>query len=165
MNHIKDDMKRLIASTGLVLLLAACGEAADQSLRVGPAPSGSGSPYAGTWKLTSGRGPDGQVPVIRDYPITLTIDRAVIGGTAACNSYGGDVTVRGSSFKIGATSMTEMACAPLVMRSQDAYLRALSQVDSVARDSGGLTLSGRDTELTFALVPPPPTASLIETTW
>ncbi|MGH2681783.1 MAG: META domain-containing protein [Actinomycetota bacterium] len=156
-------MRRLIVS--IVLLLAACGRTADDGLPRQGSDAGSIAPYEGAWKLTSRRESDGQVPLIENYPITLTIAAGTIGGTAACNHYGADVTVDGSTFAIGDLSMTEMGCAPPVMRSEAAYLSSLSQVDSVARDEDTLTLTGRHIELSFELLPPLPAALLVDVTW
>jgi heat shock protein HslJ len=105
------------------------------------------------------------VPLVGDYPITLTVAGENISGTAACNNYGGAVRAAGSTFKVTVASMTEMGCADRVMRSQDAYLSALSQTDSVVRDGDTLTLRGGTAELRFALLPPPPTADLVGTNW
>jgi heat shock protein HslJ len=103
--------------------------------------------------------------LIADYPITLTVSGENVSGAAACNNYGGAVTAAGSSFKINVASMTEMGCADRVLRSQEAYLAALSQTDSVVRHADTLTLRGGTAELSFALLPPAPTTDLVETKW
>ncbi|MDQ5815261.1 MAG: META domain-containing protein, partial [Actinomycetota bacterium] len=93
--------------------------------------SASPSPYTGAWRLTDGRGPDGEVPVIKGYRITLDISDQKAGGTAACNIYGGDLDINGDSFSLkGGLAMTEMACDPEAMDSEAAYLEALAVVDT-----------------------------------
>jgi heat shock protein HslJ len=159
---VKVGVKCLIAASAFVVLLAACGTV-DSGSAGGNRQSLA--PYQGTWRLTSGRGSDGRVPLIGDYPITLTVSGGNVSGAAACNSYGGAITPAGSSFKVSVASMTEMGCADRVMRSQDAYISALSQTDSVVREGDALTLRGGTAELRFALLPPPPTADLVETKW
>jgi heat shock protein HslJ len=159
---VKAGVKCLIAGSALLVLLAACGTV-DRGSAGGD--SQSLAAYQGAWKLTSGRGSDGRVPLIADYPITLTVSGENVSGAAACNSYGGAITPAGSSFKVSVASMTEMGCADRVMRSQDAYISALSQTDSVVRDGDTLTLRGVTAELRFALLPPPPTADFVETNW
>jgi heat shock protein HslJ len=139
-----------------LIALAGCGQP-----DAGPdAPS-----YRGTWELVSGRGPDGEVALIEDYRITLQIDRTTAGGTAACNHYGGDVTIDGGSFRMRGASMTEMACRPDVMEAEAAYMAALGAAQTIAREGDTLVLAGDATELRFELVPPVPTADLIDTRW
>lgn len=155
-------MKWRIATSAFVVLLAACGTV-DSGSAGGD--SQSLAPYQGAWRLTYGTGSDGRVPLIGDYPITLTVSGGSVSGIAACNNYGGAIAPAGSSFKVSVASMTEMGCADRVMRSQDAYLAALSQTDSVVREEDTLMLRGRTAELRFELLPPPPTADLVETNW
>jgi heat shock protein HslJ len=122
--------------------------------------------YAGTWRLIKGNGPDGEVPMVKGYRITLNITGEQVGGTAACNSYGGDVAIDGHSFRLkGGLQMTEMGCAPQVHDSEAAYVDALTDIDTIARDADTLTLTGPATELDFELVPPPPVAQLTDTVW
>ncbi|MDQ3618859.1 MAG: META domain-containing protein [Actinomycetota bacterium] len=146
----------------LCLIATACGEA-------GEAPGGgpvSSTRYSGAWRLTDGRGPDGEVPVIKGYRITLDIGDRKAGGTAACNSYGGDLDINGDSFSLkGGLAMTEMACDPEAMDSEAAYMEALAAVDTIAREGGSLTLTGPDAELHFEGLSPPPIAQLTDTIW
>lgn len=128
--------------------------------------SASPSPYTGAWRLTDGRGPDGEVPVIKGYRITLDISDQKAGGTAACNIYGGDLDINGDSFSLkGGLAMTEMACDPEAMDSEAAYMEALAVVDTIAREGDSLTLTGPDAELHFEGLSPPPVAQLTDTIW
>ncbi len=147
---------------GLCASAAACGAAGPPS----GAASTSPTSYTGTWRLTDGRGPNGEVPLVKGYRITLHLAGNEIGGTAACNTYGAKVEIEDDSFGLAdGLSGTEMACEPQVMDSEAAYLDALSEVEAIARAGKTLTLTGRDTELRFELLPAPPTAELTDTMW
>lgn len=122
----------------LVATLSACG---------GDDPSAS---LAGTWQLTEGTGPDGEVELIDDHPITLEIAGEEWSGTAACNSYGATADVDGDAVELTELFWTEMACpADGVMASEAAYLAALQQVERIEVDDTELTLTGPGSELTF----------------
>nr|MBA2599931.1 META domain-containing protein [Actinomycetota bacterium] len=155
----------LSARAGLIALCViaiACGEAGQPS-RGGPT---SSIPYAGTWRLTDGRGPDGEVPLGKGYRITLDISDRKAGGTAACNIYGGDLDINGDYFSLkGGLVMTEMACDPQAMDSEAAYVDALAAVDTIAWEGNSLTLTGPDAELHFEGLSPPPIAQLTDTIW
>ena len=106
------------------------------------------------------------MPVIKGYRITLDITDRKAGGTAACNSYGGDVDINGDSFRLkGGLLMTEMACDEEAMDSEAAYVDALATVDTIAREGNSLTLTGPDAELHFEGLSPPPIAQLTDTIW
>lgn len=146
-----------------IVLIApsACGEPA-----AGPKPrGGSSTSYTGAWKLIEGHGPRGEVPLVDGYRITLDLEKESLGGTAACNMYDGGVAIEGDSFRMKGTVVTEMGCRPNVMESESAYLDALHEVDSIDRTGDRLTLTGDATELRFALLPPIPTAELVDTRW
>ena len=130
-----------VAGMAAILLLAACG--------------GDGSPTAeqplsGSWVLVEGEGPDGEVPLVDDAPVTLDIEDGELGGTAACNSYGGSVELDGQQLRIDGLFQTEMACEPAsIMDSEAAYLQTLQTVDAHTRQEGRLELTGDDTRLVF----------------
>lgn len=142
-----------------VLGLAACA-----------APGATTTPSAapdlgGSWQMTSGTTPAGDIPLVADWPITLTIEGSSISGTAACNSYGGRLVLAGGRVRIEDLGMTAMGCEPDVMASESAYTGALATVSQIARDGDDLVLAGPDVELRFASLPPPPTAELVDTAW
>lgn len=150
----------------LALAVSACGDAADdQAADPGPDPTVAG--LDGEWELVEGDGPDGPVPIPDGAAITLTIDGADWGGTAACNSYGGTVTVddEGRVSQAG-FAVTEMACPdPGLMDAEAAYLAALTQVDTASIVDDRLVLTGPQVRLRFAQVPPVADAALIGTSW
>lgn len=145
----------------LVLLLAACGGQA-----VTPSPSPVPFDPIGAWQLTSGRANGQAMPIVDGHRITLEITGSRIGGTAACNDYGGELNVRDGRLEIGELAMTAMACVDEgVMESESAYVRALEAVETMGMEGEELVLGGPDVELRFAALEPPPTADLVGTPW
>jgi len=145
----------------VALILVACASVGT------PPTSPSGDPFEpqGSWELTSGRVDGAEIPIVDDHPITLTIEGSKIGGTAACNSYGGRLTVTDGRLEIGDLGMTAMGCDAPVMAAEGAYTAALTAVESIGGDGGELVLSGPNVELRFAALAPPPTAEVVDTTW
>lgn len=143
----------------LVLLLAACGSGGT------PPPSNAEASVEGSWQLTTGRAATGEVPIIDDRPITLTVEGSSIRGTAACNTYGGRLVGSGGRVHIEELGMTAMGCEPDVMASESAYTAALGAVSQIGRDGDALVLIGPDVELRFTVLPSPPTADLVDTQW
>lgn len=151
-------MRRAVIA--IVVLLTACGSP-------GSTPAPTAEPrIEGSWELVEGRLDGGRVTVIESHPITLTIEGTRIGGTAACNGYGGRLVMRGGEIEIDDFAMTAMACEPgEVMKAEREYVAALERVGTIRSDGDGLVLAGRDVELRFAPLPPPPTAQLVDTVW
>lgn len=140
-----------------LLTIAACG---------GGDPASEPSDPTGAWTLASGQSDGAPVPLVDGFRITLFIEDGQAGGTAACNSYGGEIIVDGSSVALGEIARTEMYCvADEVMESEAAYLDALARVESGTRDGDTLTLSGPEVELVFTALPPVPTSDLTGTAW
>jgi heat shock protein HslJ len=167
-------VKRTIAPLLLAALIASCAYgpgggngSGNGSGTASPSPDGSGNAHglAGAWVLTDGTGPTGPIQVLADYRITLVIEGDEAGGHAACNIYGGTLTVDGDALQISALSMTEMACDEPAMSAEAAYLAAIGVVDSWERDGDRLVLSGSQAELTFELEPPVPDEQIVGTTW
>ncbi|MBW3612350.1 MAG: META domain-containing protein [Chloroflexi bacterium] len=146
-------------SLALVVVLVAAG--CDLSLP----PAGNAGGPGGEWTLVDGTHRGNPLPIPAEAPITMTIDRGEVGGRAACNTYGGAVTLDGERIGFGAMSMTEMGCDPAVMEAESAYLTALDDVERWARQGERLTLTGEAVELTYELIPPTPDAALVGTAW
>ncbi len=172
--------RRLITlAAALALTVAACGGAVDDpgaDPGTDPAPGGPAADQDagldGEWRLVEGQGPEGRVPIPDDAAITLSIDGTDWGGTAACNSYGGSVTVdEDGQVSLAGFAVTEMACPePGLMDAEAAYLAALTQVDTARiepdqDDEDHLVLTGPEVRLRFAPVAPVADAALIGTTW
>jgi heat shock protein HslJ len=148
----------LLLAAGLVL--AGCGGTGE------PAAEGTPDP-TGDWVLVEGRGQDGPLTLVEGSPVTLTVDAERWGGVAACNSYGGSVSLDGDrlTFDDG-IAVTEMACLDEdVMRLESAYLAALQAAEQVELRDGQLVLSSPDVELVYDEVAPEPDAELVGTTW
>lgn len=139
----------------VVVLLTACASPGGP-----PTPAGK-LEVDGTWQLTAGT----NVPIVEEYPITLTFTGSEVAGTSACNQYGGRVSVADGGFSIQELFGTDMGCAPDVMAAEQAYLGALREMDRVARDGKELVLTGPGIEMRFTRLAEPPTAELVDQTW
>jgi heat shock protein HslJ len=147
----------------LALLLVACGGGQGAA-----PPSSSAVPFdpTGAWELQRGTAGDVAIPIVEDHRITLEVTGSRVGGTAACNSYGGRLVARDGGLDIVELGMTAMACVDEgVMDSEAAYVGALEAVDAMAMDGEELVLRGPEVELRFVRLDPPPTADLVGTTW
>lgn len=154
-------MKTLAIATALMTLaLAACGE---------EQPPGAGGDLTGiTWQLTAGTVDGSPLTPIATAPVTLTFQAdGTAGGTAACNSYGGDVTLTGDTLAFpNGLVQTEMYCMDDgVMDLESGYLGALGRVGGFQATTDALVLTGAGVELRFAPQPEEPDAALVGTTW
>lgn len=138
----------------LATIMSACGA-------FGPDPA----ELDGDWVLRSGSLDGEPLRLDGDRVVTLRIAGDEVGGTAACNIYGGTIARDGSSISIGALSMTEMGCDEATMALESAYLEALAAVTAADRAESILLLEGPNVDLTFALEVPEPAAALVGTTW
>lgn len=144
---------RPIAVAALVALLAsACG--------LGPV-----ADLDGEWILQRGTVDGGPLQLVEGARVSLRIDGTEVGGTAACNQYGGEVERDGDRITFGAMFMTEMACDEPIMALEAAYLDALSRVDTARRDAEQLRLTGPAVELDFTLLQRTPDAGPVGTSW
>lgn len=150
-----------IAAVLFVAVVTACAPTpADPSQE----PDAGGDPV-GSWQLVAGTSNGEPVPVLDDHRVTLTIDGSRIGGTAACNGYGGRLSVVGGRLHIGELGQNGMACEPEVMELEAVYMDALHAVDAVRVEDEQLVLEGPQLELRFVRLQPPPTAELVDTVW
>jgi hypothetical protein len=91
-----------------------------------------------------GEGPDGEVPLVADAPITLQIDGEDWRGTAAYDDYQATVGVDGREPAVAEVAATETACPQEgVMASEFAYLAALRQVAVFEGGDEALMLTAR----------------------
>lgn len=140
----------------LMLLLSGC------SLLSG----GATTSLDGEWLLQAGTNQSVAIPIVAGSTVTLQVDGTQVGGSAACNSYGGKIEVSQSSIAISELIQTEMACLDnRLMALESAYLAALPRVTAAARSGNGLLLTGPQVELRFTLVPPVANANLVGTIW
>lgn len=157
---------RLLLIAIAALLLTACGGAVDPTAPTIEGEDATGDPE-GPWVLVDSE-PTIDVPA--DARVTLEVvadgDAWQVGGTAACNSYGGRVVTDGNTWRSEGYGGTDMACEEPRMSAERAYLDALSEVDTWSRPGEDeLVLTGPDVELRFAALPPVPTAELTDQTW
>ncbi|MEX0626195.1 MAG: META domain-containing protein [Chloroflexota bacterium] len=127
--------------------------------------SGASASLDGEWQLQAGTNQGQPIPIVAGSRLTLNVDGTQVGGSAACNSYGGTIQINGGSIVISALSMTEMACQENLMASEAAYLAALPRVTDAARDGNSLVLSGPQVEVRFARVAELADVDLAGTTW
>ena len=149
----------------LIVTAAACGTGDPHSAGRGRIDAGSSGGPDGAWALSAATVDGAALDLDDRYRVTMTIDGSRVGGTAACNGYGGALTTAGGSFAVGDIAQTEMACEPAVMEIESAFLQGLLRVSAVARSGDVLSLTGDGVELTFDLLPPVPTAALVGLTW
>jgi heat shock protein HslJ len=136
----------------LALLASACG--------VGPVAG-----LDGEWILQRGTIEGQPLELVQGARVSLRIDGAEVGGTAACNQYGGEMERDGDRITFGALFQTEMACDGPIMALETAYLDGLSRVDTARRDADQLRLTGPATELDFTLLQPTPDVDPVGTSW
>lgn len=129
-----------------------------------PVPAQNGS-LLGDWKLESGRGPEGDIPIVEGWDITLQITDGRIGGRSGCNSYGGRAVIEGASFDVGGFGGTLIGCEGEVALSEERYTDAIQRASSIRRTGETLQITGDEVELVFRSLPPPPVAQLVGTTW
>jgi heat shock protein HslJ len=150
-------MRRLLTLVAVLGLLVACAEPDEQE---------GSDPTDQAWELESGSVAGGPIPIVDGHPITLSFVDDGVGGTAACNGYGGSYTFSGNEISITEVFQTEMACTPEeIMESERKYLEALLGVDSFTVTDSRLSLIGEGVELVFVELPPVPTAELTGTVW
>jgi heat shock protein HslJ len=116
----------LVISTSAILI-SACAS-----------PAGNAPALPGTkWELVT---LNGAAPV-EGTSVTLFFgndDQA--GGDASCNTYGGSYTIKGSGLTFGPMMSTMMACEPVIMDQEQAYLKVLGDTRSFEATSDKLTL-------------------------
>lgn len=158
--------RALVALPIAAALLALAGCGGSDSGAVTTRPGAGGSPD-GDWTLASGRGPHGALTLVDGRPVTLTVDGTTIGGSSACNSYGGTATVDDAGgFAVGQVASTEMACVePEVTALESAYLAAFGAVRTARLDGDQLVLTGQGVELRYGRTPKVPDAPVEGTRW
>jgi heat shock protein HslJ len=96
----------------------------------------------------------------------MSFDGDEVTGTAACNGYGGTFESTDGQIVFSEMIITEMACFPTeVMDLEQNFMTALVSVTEVRVTDDVLVLSGENTILEFEVLPPVPTAELLNTVW
>ncbi len=104
---------------------------------------------AGTsWTLASLVGEDGaMVPVLTGTTVTAAFGAdGNLGGSAGCNHYGANYTLKDANLTIEPAVRTEMYCAepPGIMEQEDRYLALLANVSSCRMEDDRLFLSDQN---------------------
>lgn len=126
---------------------------------------GPGVDLDGAWTLQRGTVDGGALQLVPGAQLSLRIEGSEVGGIAACNHYGGEMSRDGGRITMSALSMTEMGCPEPIMALEAAYLGALSRVEAAARSGDQLRLTGPGTELDYTLQPPVADADPVGTRW
>lgn len=142
----------------LAVIAAGCGDPG--SIAGGAEPD----TLDGDWVLTSGHGPDGEVPLGDQVTVTLQIDGAQWRGVV-CNHYFADAEVRGAQVTVSGVGGTDMACDGPLMDAERIYWAALPEVTTWSITDDVLTLSGPEVSLVYERSPEVEAADLVGTTW
>ena len=150
---------RTVSAIALALLVAACGSGSSGSEPSTP-------DVIGQWELVEGPVDGAPFPVVDGYRITMNVEPdGTLGGTSACNGYGGSYVADGEDLIVGELSSTAVGCSPEVMDSEQAYMSVLRLPLESERTGDELVLRHDGDTLRFEAVTPVPTQELIGTEW
>ncbi len=140
---------RSLIPVALLLLMTACAD---------EAPSGRGGDLEGITWILDRPSIDALVDgVPADARVTVRFEGGEVGGTAACNHYGGTYQLGGDgAIAISVGSMTEMACEEPLMALESAFVEALGRVTSARVSGEDLVLEGDGLALAFSAEQPLP---------
>jgi heat shock protein HslJ len=168
MEPVKKTMKLplLPVLAGLMILipiLLAAGCTGNVPVPPGPALDGT------RWTLAD-YAPDGTSrQILNGTTVTLEFGQdGKITGSAGCNHYFADYTLKGTAITIGQAGSTEMYCtAPGVMEQESAYLAVLNRAASVTATNDRLIFTDATGAaiLSFTKIIPPAPAPLTGTNW
>jgi len=119
----------------------------------------------GEWVLESGTIDGETFPLVPDWRITMVLANGTIGGTAACNGYGGTFTFDGATMTVGDLAATEIGCEQPVMESEQAFFQAIQEPMTLELAGDRLTATRDGVDLRFVAVTPAPTAELVGPSW
>lgn len=129
----------------VTLLLSACGQS-QNDLNV------QANLASRSWILQSYGPASASQNVLLNTSVTLEVDESgnKAGGSGGCNSYGGDLTVRGNSFVLKNIVSTLMACSePGVAEQETSYFDLLQRVTTFEKTDTTLTLIAGEERLVF----------------
>lgn len=129
--------------------------------------SGPDVDVLGGWVLVSGSTADGPLRLDPGSRVSLTFEDGDAGGKAPCNDYGSAYELDGNTLHLDGDGMsrTLVGCEGRQGELESAYLSALGDVETVARDADTLTLSGDEVDLEFRREPPWPRSDVAGHTW
>jgi heat shock protein HslJ len=150
----------------VALVAAGCGGDDDSRPAGEPVPTpGPSSSVDGDWIAISGVTDGATIELVEGRDVTLTIDGSSIGGTAACNGYGGEADFGEGSISVGQVYVNEMGCEAPIHEVEQAYIAALTTATHVVVIDDVLTLSSGDDEWVFERAAPVADTELVGTTW
>ena len=150
---------RTVSAIALALLVAACGSGSSGSEPAAPG-------VVGQWELVEGTLDGAPFPVVDGFRITMNVEPdGTLGGTSACNGYGGSYVADGEDLIVGELSSTAMGCVPEVMESEQAFMSVLRLPLEYERAGDELVLRHDGGALRFEAVTPVPTQELIGAEW
>jgi heat shock protein HslJ len=109
-----------------------------------------------SWQMTSYRDANGDMTdKLPDSVVNIQFQSADVSGIAGCNNYSGTYQVDGKKLTFGPLATTRQACAtPLgVMEQENAYLAALSQVQSYKQSAKSLEMQDEKGKTVLVFVP------------
>jgi heat shock protein HslJ len=157
----------------MAIALGACGDDSDPAggATVPPVTTPAAEPTTpiGAWRLSSATVDGAPIDATADEiaKATLVVEDGTVGGTAFCNSYGGDATFApDGTLAIAGLSMTEMACEPShLMELEQIFAAHLVSATAWSVDGDTLTVTGPDADWVFAREAPVEPAALVGTEW
>lgn len=153
-------MRRLLFV--LLTVAAACGQPTGVDGGAPTDAAGAGT-YNGDWRLISGAGPSGEIPV--PDQVTLTLKGPKATGVSACNHYQADVEISGSTIAVTGMGGTLMGCPGKRTVAEERYTGALQAADTIRLDGDRLRITGPEVDLVFAPIEPPEPAAFEDTKW
>jgi heat shock protein HslJ len=117
------------------------------------------------WALVSGSLDGSPVPIVQGHPITLTLDRGLAMGHAACNGYSAPYSLSTTTLTFIEISVEEARCPDRLTESYFSYAEALDRVETYAMTESKLTLRGEGAELVFSALPHRPPDDLTGVPW
>lgn len=166
-----------VAVIAMGFVVGACGDDTDSTGGntvppvTTPATTPAPSPDAptGAWRLRSATADGAPIDATDDElaRATLVVEDGTVGGTAFCNSYGGDAEFRADgSMTVGGLSMTEMGCEPSrLLELEQLFADHLMAATSWAIDADTLTISAPTGDWVFGREAPVEPAALVGTEW
>ena len=135
----------------LMVLISAC---ASQPVETQSAPENPPALENTNWQLVSFDTPDSETPVASGSQISLRFDEnGQAGGSAGCNSYGGEYAVEQGQLSFSELKNTVMACVDSTVMVQEAeYLQALQSTGAFELTADRLLIHYDDGEKTLNFV-------------
>jgi heat shock protein HslJ len=152
-------IRSLVCSAIAAVLLATCATSPPVS------PAISLDQATGDWQLDHGTVDGIAIPIVDGFDITMGLHAPSLVGTAACNDWGGRLSLVDGGIRVTDIASTAKRCADDVMASEAAFMRAIGLVLAAQGEGDQLSLLGPGVELVFSRLAPPDTAALVGTTW